>query len=72
MKTAHFCPVVTRLTFAKLFIALATAAPSCAWAAQADTAPNPFAGGVIWQIHVELSVEEFAAMQPRGRMGFPG
>lgn len=31
-----------------------------------------FVPGKLWQIHITLSAEEFAAIQPRGPRGFPG
>jgi len=28
--------------------------------------------GKVWQVHITLSAEEYAAIQPRGGRGFPG
>ncbi len=40
--------------------------------AVADDGDHPFAHDVIWPVHIEISAEEYAAIQPRGRGGFPG
>jgi spore coat protein H len=34
--------------------------------------PAVYAPGKLWQVHLTLSAEEYAAIQPRGKGGFPG
>ena len=43
--------------------------------ASAADKPGPaaaFAAGKVWQVHITLSAEEYAAIEPRGGRGFPG
>ena len=55
-------------TFA-LFLALRTLVVS---AAEIATPPDAFAPGKVWSVHLVLSAEEYAALEPRGGRGFPG
>lgn len=34
--------------------------------------PGVYTSGKVWQVHITLSPEEYAAIEPRGNRGFPG
>lgn len=34
--------------------------------------PAAYTPGKVWQVHLTMSAEEYAAIQPRGNQGFPG
>ncbi|VTR93657.1 spore coat assembly protein : Spore coat assembly protein OS=uncultured Oceanospirillales bacterium HF0500_29K23 PE=4 SV=1: CotH: EF-hand_5: EF-hand_5 [Gemmata massiliana] len=40
--------------------------------AKPDNKPGAFEPGQVWDVHITISAEEFAAMQPRTGRGFPG
>lgn len=75
MKALSFRWAAARLLFL-LFVLLAGADGARIAAAEADAAASgadhPFVSGVVWQVHFEIPADEYAAMQPRGRGGFPG
>ena len=52
-------------------LALASAGTP-AVAAEAEKKSSAFEPGRVWDVHITISAEEFAAMQPRGGRGFPG
>src|SRR5688500_15663631 len=43
-----------------------------AGAAEPERRSGGFEPGRVWDVHITISAEEFAAMQPRGARGFPG
>jgi hypothetical protein len=64
---------LTSALIATLLASAANAAESDAEAAEvAAPAAAPFDAAHVWQVHLELSPEEFAAVQPRGGGGFFG
>jgi spore coat protein CotH len=38
----------------------------------ATSSANPFQATKVWQVHIEISPDEYAAMQPQGMPRFPG
>jgi hypothetical protein len=55
-----------------LLAGAAAPAPAAAEKPAAPPAPAVFDPLKVWQVHVTVSAEEFAAMQPRAARGFPG
>jgi spore coat protein H len=76
MKIVRFRPVAVLAAPCALLITLLAPWERSAVAEQSgpesEALDHPFVGDVVWPIHIELSAEEFAAMQPRGQGGFFG
>ncbi len=52
--------------------AVAEEAAASAEQAAGASDSNPFADGLIWKLHLQLSADEYQAMQPPAGGGFPG
>ena len=53
-------------------LALVSSAVPAAAADKPDPGASVYAPGKVWQVHITLSADEYAAIEPRGNRGFPG
>ncbi|WP_238602494.1 CotH kinase family protein [Fimbriiglobus ruber] len=65
--TGSFAPQIARC-LSLVLLATLFGVPSLSAADKADV----FTTGSLWQVHITMSAEEYAAIEPRGNRGFPG